>query len=515
MKAATAGIEEINAYCQGRGLVSPASLATAHGLNEPELRGFLYRPGLDPARPPSLEWAVKTINESAWPLPRNLVPLLPVDDESFACVVVAPRESTGIAGEGAVVRWHLGVRQPSHQAALLDTKADMYARSVAAELRARPIGLTRMLDEIGPAYEAEYLDQDRRPRDFVVRPVRLACQNVIIGLAAFAHDSGIDGMSVVAWQTCEVAHVGTHEGNRALAALMLCDAFQSGGTMEIRFDRPAGVQAEGKTKLGADINVDVRYPGHPEMSVPASLRRYGRTRGVGLGQEDQGCISPAEARELFLAVTPMPLGLAKRVRTAVAAGLATPERLCFTLLSQIWREIELEFMLAVSNRTGSILGGGASWRHRPERQAEWCVARAALMAGMLFRRLDTHDAAGENTEARALEDHRVGVHWEIDARTAAITFHGLDARRIPWQPRDMSFDEGSSLIVLPRHAVTDEDRRAAVAARQQGQVALALPTDADVGRIPQGVLVLRCPDRLGELDLQIDAKLLRSRMARA
>lgn len=509
------GAQEIEAYCRGRGLVAPAALATAHRLNNPELSSLLYRPGLERARPPSLEWATETINDSPWPLPRNLVPLLPVDDESFACVVAAPDESPDLAGAGAVVRWHMGVQQPAHQAALLDTGADQYARSVASELRARPIGLTRMLDEIGPAYEVEYLDQDRRPRDHVVRPVRLACQNVIVGLAAIAHDPAIDGMTVVAWQTCEVAHVGTHEGNRALAALMLCDAFQSGGTMEIRFDRPTRIQAEGKTKSGRAILVDAWYAGHPEMSVPASLRRFGRTRGVELGQEDPGCISPAEARDLFLAVTPMPPDLADRLHNATAQGVATPERLCFTLLSQTWREIEVDFMLAVSDRTGSILEGGASWRRRSERQAESWVARAAIIVGMLFRRLDTRDAAGENTEARVVEDNRVGVQWEVGSRTAAITFRGLDRRRVPWQPTDVEFDDGSNLTVLPRGAVTDEDLQVAAGLRQQGLVALAVPADAEVNGTPEGVLVLRCPDRLGELDLQIEARLLRSRTARA
>ena len=95
-------------------------------------------------------------------------------------------------------------------------------------------------------------------------------------------------------------HVATHEANRALAALTLCDAFQNGGTMEIRFDRDARFMQDGKP---------ITYHGHPEKAVPASLRRFGRTVGVTLGAEDPRAITPAEARELFLAITPMPAEL--------------------------------------------------------------------------------------------------------------------------------------------------------------------------------------------------------------
>jgi hypothetical protein len=92
--------------------------------------------------------------------------------------------------------------------------------------------------------------------------------------------------------------------------------------------------------------------------VPASLRRYGRTIGVALGADDPAVISPAEARELFLAITPMPSGLRSRVDAAISSDGILPERVCFTLLSQVWREIELDFILATSQRAGSILAGG-------------------------------------------------------------------------------------------------------------------------------------------------------------
>ena len=176
--------------------------------------------------------------------------------------------------------------------------------------------------------------------------------------------------------------------------------------MEIRFDRDARLTCKGRR---------IVYHGHPEKAVPASLRRYGRTVGVYLGAEDPAAITPAEARELFLAVTPMPPDCAHRVDDAVATRGISPERICFSLLSQIWREPELDFILATSGRAASILEGGAPWTDRASRQAESEVCRAAVMAGMLFRRLNSTDAAGDAGSAvRVVEDRSTGVTWHVD-----------------------------------------------------------------------------------------------------
>ncbi|MEU1179917.1 hypothetical protein ABZ464_20120 [Streptomyces sp. NPDC005820] len=436
----------------------------------------------------------------------SLVPLAVVDEASLACAVLKPlSDGDRTLAPGTVVRLFLGDVPPSRQLALLDVDPLLYIASLEEELSAREAGLTRMLDEIGPAYERAFIDHDRRPRDFVVRPVRLACQNVVVGYAAIAQDSAFDGLSVPAWMTAEVPHVATHEANRALAALMLCDAFARGGTIEVRFDRPASVHLDGRT---------IRYAGHPEGRVPAGLRRYGRTRGVPLGADDPASISPAEARELFLAVTPMPRGLRERVRSAVATDGIGPERVCYALLSQVWRELELELLLATSEQGASVLAGGADWTHRSLRQAESDVCRAALMAGMYFRRLNGRDSAGATDGVRIAEDVSAGVTWTVHEDTAAVEYHMPDPVIPPWSAHDSALPAARSLTVLPRVHVSDRDRAVVRALRTRGTAgALLLPQDT---RLPfeADVPVLRCPDRLADLDRAIEEKLLTSRLAR-
>jgi len=442
----------------------------------------------------TLEEALALVGEEG----TGLLPLAAVDSGSIA-VVAMTDEMPGLV-EGFVYRLFLDEVPRRAQLGLLDIDPISYITSLELELGSRAEGLKRVLDEIGPAFEASHLAKGKRPRDYIVRPIRIACQNVIVALGAISQESSFDGLSVVAWQTCEVPHVATHEGNRALAALTLCDAFQNGGTMEIRFDRNAVVRVNKQSH---------RYDGHPEGRVPASLRRFGRTVGVALGAEDPAAIVPTEARALFLAITPMPDGLRQRVDMATTALGLAPERLCFTLLAQVWREIELDFILATSNRAASILEGGAHWEDRPARKAESDVARAAVITGMFFRRLNGQDSAAAEDDVRVIEDRGVGVEWSIDAEDGTVTFSNLSGD-IPWIS---GVRDHSSFTVAPRASVTQEELTE-LARRIKTPFGVLIPRDAFLPEIPDGVLVLRCPDRLADIDKAIEQTLTTLRMAR-
>lgn len=531
-------VQGVRRYCQERNLAPPPGLEGVEAaLSGTPAAEELYRP-LSTGKPPDLDWAFEEVARGASGKPGHLLPLLPVDAASFACVVCPPAGESADERTGQVVRRHLGDIPARDQDAVLDVDATKYAASVADELKAREEGMRRVYDDYGPKYRAEYLSEDgeeqdehsvgrsgqeaaadtrpadgdpaepgartsdrrrqeqkrsKRPRAHVRRPVRLACQNVVVALAAFAHDSSFDGLRVDAWQTCEVPHLGAHEATRALAALTLCDAFQNGGTMEIRFRR------------------------HPERAVPASLKRFARTRGFELGAEAPGAITPAEARDLFIAVTPMTDELRKRSHQASAARIASPERLCFTLLAGIWTAIEVEFMLATTPRVGQILEGGSSATMRADRQAETDIARAAAMLGILHRRLRAVDPAGGKAgEVRVLEDQRTDVTWSVVDELGTARLAGSPAGPLPWGAEaELSATQG--LVVLPRPVLQPEDvAMAALLAQADDVVAFVLPADADDHLARAASLpVLRCPSRLDELDRQIDAKLLTARVTRA
>jgi hypothetical protein len=466
-----------------------------------EVRELLFTPA--PANGEfSLDQGFELLESGVDPAPPNLIPLCVVDEASIAVVVAdGPRS-------GTVLRWFLTEVAPEHQAALLDLHPLLYVSGLNRELEARGPGLKRILDEVGPAFADSHLKHEKRPRTFVVRPVRIACQNVILGLAAIAQDASIDGLAALAWQTCEVPHVATHEANRALAVITLCDAFQNGGTMEIRFDQPATLTLEKKR---------LRYDGHPEKAVPASLRRFARTVGVEVGVEDEAAISPREARELFRAVTPMPAELRERADNAVAAIGIKPERLYYTLLKPIWRAIELDWLLAVSTRAASILEGGSSWEQRSARQAEAEACRTALIAGMFFRRLNGTDGAAAEAGARVVEDRSRGVTWSVDGDTATIAFTGVqEGEPLPWVRGGEAGPSTGRVVAAFRSQLTPDSVEAVRAAAGDDVPLLVVPRGTNLpAGLPGDLAVAYCPDRLADLDKAVEASLTSSRISRA
>lgn len=423
---------------------------------------------------------------------------MPVDDTSIACVICARADGSDEYEQhdcGQIVRWHLNEVDHKFQGAVLDSDAENYLRSVSEELTARKADL-HLIKKIAEKYQREYVIAGKTPRGWVTRPVQLACQNVIIGLSAFQHDPTFDGLRVPVYLSCEVPHLATHESNRALAALMLCDAFHNGGTMEIRFG------ARGR-----------------EQEVPPGLRRYGRSLGLPLGAEDQYAITPAEARELFLAVTPMADELWARAIDFLDRGLTSPERLCYTLLAPIWRDIELDYLMATSSRAVSILEGGAPAESRRARLAELEVSRAALMIGMFYRCVDKDDRAGHPAEVRVFEDSRVGVGWTVNGNDGVVAFTNLPHGKVIWSaPERQPIVVGANrlLFVVPRSLPTPADwecvRNLQLAA-PHAAVALLAPVDM-AATIPPALPLIICPDRLGEIDIQIESKLQKSRISR-
>lgn len=489
---------EVENLAAALGLDFPDALTRALSSSPfPELISLMYRIEEPEFRPPSLIWALAILQSGPQPAPDNLIPLMPVDEKSFACVVCRKRDEVSPKDFGRVVRWHIERVPGGRQRELLDLGTDVYLQSAAAELRARGVGLKRM-EHLSEAYHESHGREGRLPKTHEERPIRLAVQNVIVGLAALRHDRTYDALAVTAWQTCQVPHVAAHEGCRGLASMTLAEAFRAGGTMEIRFDQ------------------------HPEREVPASLRQYARTQGVAIGHDDPKSVSPTEARELFLATARMPLQLARRVDRASRDGVLSPERACFVIASGIWRTVELDFLLGTSPRTESILRGGCDPFDRPTRQAEQSASIAALMAGLLHARL-SGTARVTGAAAQVVEDERQTIHWEVMEADGGIGFHGVPARKLPWIPESVTSESRSAgaIVVLPRQHCGSLDAMQAsrLAMSMDVQVALLLPADAPAPPGQEqlardGVVVMRCPVGTDELTRLVANKLLSCKVGR-
>lgn len=486
-------------------LIIPVSLEEVYAAPPAGSNDLIFRPDLPPSDPMSIVAAFAALSGSVHPFPANLLPLAPVDDRSIAAVVCDRAGYDTSPGAGLIVRWHIGDIPPQHQAAILDTSAAEYIKSVLAELKSRSAGLDG-IDRLTKRFREHHVRQMprgetsiSRPKAYEVRPVQLACQNVVVGMAAFAYQSQHDALDVRYWQTCEASHLATAEATRALTAMALCEAFATGSTMELRFSR------------------------HPERRIPAAIRRYARANGIDVGVEDRAVITPREARDLFLAVTPMSDGLRSRATRLFQNGSLAPERLCYLLMAGIWTDLELDFMVATTWRAPSILAGGAPPVDRISRSVESEVGRAALMVGMLQRRLDLRDDRAEPDPSRhepsdtvkALEDDRVGMDWAVDPDLGVVTFLGYEGP-LPWIDGATShLTSDTPLVVMPRAHPTGIDTSLAQRLAEQRAGVVALLTTLDRADLVSTELpVLRCPDRVSELDTSIEAKLLSARVSR-
>lgn len=464
------------------------------------LQGRIFDPLAEPDDPNGLLFALTALRDALHPPPGNLLPLLPVCDSSFACAVCdrdIPDDMLAQVEAFEVVRWHLGQVDERKQGELLDTDPISYLVSVSNELSNRDAE-RGAVEKAAAAYYDEYVVDGRRPRVEALRPVQLACQNAIIGLASLRHDPIFDGLRVEAYATCEVAHLATGEADRAMAALLLCDAFQSGGTMEIRFGQP----------------------GRGERHIPPALLRYARVRGLTLGAQDPCSISPAEARELFLVVTPMPDELRFRAFEVFDAGQITPERLCYSLMAGIWSHIELAYILATTPRAPTILEGASDPQFRLARSAETEICRAALMTGMLLRRLDhATEAVESSTTVDLHEDWKLDTNWAVRSDLAAIAFSAIPGQALPWCPSGRITHlpkNREAIIVLPRGTPlpSDADLLGQIQAEQpEAAVFLLVPADADMAAFSDVPFFL-CPQSLDELDQAIRRKLDTLKIAR-
>ena len=184
--------------------IPEAAMAAIRGQIPTNLRGLVYQLAAPQDRPPGLAWAIRALHGATQRPPVNFLPLMPVDDRSFACVVC---RTTGDHPErvGSVVRWHLDRVPDWAQAQVLDTSVGAFLDAAAAELDARPQGL-RVMQRVAEEYAARHGADNSSARHFEERPIRLAVQNVVIGLAAIRHEAEFDGLAVTAWQTCHAPH---------------------------------------------------------------------------------------------------------------------------------------------------------------------------------------------------------------------------------------------------------------------------------------------------------------------
>lgn len=286
-----------------------------------------------------------------------------------------------------------------------DPPQDLWLDRLASETQDDPWfrhGLERLDGHMeNLAFEYDHAKGGSLPRAHMWRPYRFCVQDVVLGISVIRHNRRYDCTEVDVFLTAQIPEYEADSGCRALALQILSDAHQCGASMEVRFTRHA---AGGR--------------------LPAELCNLAAGFGVHFKNAEQGGITPAEARRLYLALTGFAPDLIAWITDLENRGAVSSAGLCYAVHHGIWSRGEIEVLLKAARSPALFFGGG----HLPENwhlfHEDLVCARNALMSGLLRAALrrQEHPLAGEGAAVVELEDDERQIDGAFDARFALQRF---------------------------------------------------------------------------------------------
>lgn len=466
---------------------------------------------------PSLIWALQGFWSIAPDAPKNLIPFHPVEESGLlACLQCQPAGSS--TDTAPVVLWDL--RAPASEQNLEQVSPDFayYLYDRLSEWKYRETGL-RTLERHVHTFENEYLSNNKLPRNHIWRPYRFCVQDIVLGLVVVRHSLANNCLDV---DVCLISDAPEYEpgsGARMTSAFLLSEAYKCGGTMEIRFTE----------------NVEDR-------TVPRALREFAQDLGVDLRHVTEGRITPSEARQLYVALSGFSDTLRAQLDLLAEQGKLSQERACYVVNHGIWTRSEVESIVFGSLRPDGIFSGDTPPEQRHLYLQELLHARAAILGGVLDRRLAKRERT-EGTLAIDLEDDVRRLDIAFDATFYAKIYRCDEVLPIPWVESrgQQAFDlpAGQHLIVLVRardandlalhfeHDLATAHKLAAFSQQQSVPGPVFILTPRDFQELPSdlrtrfvsaaeasGVGLIVCPETVVTLDADAAQRLASSRILR-
>jgi hypothetical protein len=253
------------------------------------------------------------------------------------------------------------------------------------------------------------VEQRRRPPDKQDRPddwraYRFCSQDVIVGATLVRHNRD-DHVTEVAALPCTT--LTSHADDAPLSgllALVLSDAYRSGGNLSLQF-----------------VNQATENP--RPVPIPHRVRRFAAAHGVPLARAGSGHIDADAGRRLFVEAIECPEGLRDLLRDDVLA-MSAPAA-CFAVTNGIWDASAVEYVARTADDAGRVLAGlsrpldGVAWESDLD-----TASRALLVSGLVTRRA----TSGGLAQARDAED--VVRHVETistASRTVVLRTEGEEA----------------------------------------------------------------------------------------
>jgi hypothetical protein len=274
--------------------------------------------------------------------------------------------------------------------------------------------------------------------------------------------------------TASIPEYEPDSGVRALALLLLSDAYKCGGSMAIRFTK--------------DVEGD---------NVPRDLVSLASGEGIQLQYIEDGLVTPEEAVQLYAALTGFSSEIQSELNTLERSGRLSTAMVCYAIQNGKWDRSEVEAILRTAPDPGGLLSGG----YRPELRQLYLQGLYYGRAAALFGSLDRHLRYRAHSQSEGvvhLEDDERALELHLDGETFLATYTSLsEPLPLPWvaaPPGDVVIpkNEPFSVLVRARDSADLKDNLA-----QDIALAGQLANAAQIGK-PIFLLVPRDFEKLDE-----------------
>lgn len=345
-------------------------------------------------------------------------------------------------------------------------------------------------------YTYDHARGGKLPRAHQPRIVRSCVHDMVVGIAELRQDEASNLTAIGLFECTDHPLYQPGHGVRSLTSLVLADAYKSGGSMALRFERVGGLR--GKV-------------------LPTEVTALAGALGVELSAADRGRISHDEGVEFFAAISGLSAQAIRRVKDVGKQQRLSIEALSFLILSNCWTAAETEWILHNAPRPAAVLfgeDGPENWLLKTEASA---FGRAAILATMLRSSLTGSGVEGADTASCTissgvfvLEPTRSCVMPWLDDRPLSPG-QSIAVRPCPRFP--LAFE--ASLVEADAHALAAASPAAAF--RWLVYSAEANEAELSAARIDLealGVELVLSPYRLSDLQEIYEGRLNRARRVR-
>ncbi|TAK11334.1 MAG: SMI1/KNR4 family protein [Anaerolineae bacterium] len=383
-------------------------------------------------REPSIVWMLKGLWEISPEIPKNLIPIRDMSELGAVVCLQCPSASSDNTNS-PIVLWKLFPESDEKQAVIISQDFSTYISEILMSVK-HQMNAFSVMEKHVQDFERDYLSVGKLPRNYVWRPYRFCSQDVVLGLTVVRHSVDNNCLEVDVCLTSDVQEFEEGVGAKITVSFLLSEAYKCGGSLEIRFSE----NVEGGR-------------------VPIALSELAEKYGVALQYAGEGRIAPSEARLLYLAISEFSELLQDRILDLYQEERLSVERPCYTLYHGLWSSSQIEQVVLGSSQPESILGGDSQPEQRHLYINDLKHASAAVMGGVLDRKLAKRER-NTGSEALDLEDDVRPLEIHFNPEYYAKMYSCAENIPIPWvigQSTEI-VEPGSDVIVLVRvHDVED------------------------------------------------------------